>query len=347
MLFKFLLMMLLLNSPHSISQLKVHRSEFVTSYEGELYSDGKVLKAVGLNRYNLLSVKGSECGDKFSDLQLEEWFTQAEVKKMKVVRFWAFPLFTAQGTNWERFDKVVALADQHQILLIPTLENHWSDCSDQVKNSDWYKDRYKLSDEGEISFSEYAAKVVSRYSESKQILAWDIVNEPEIAGSDGNEALAKFTNDMVKIIKKEDHNHLVMLGTIGTGQPGSVYRDWQTLLTDVDLASYHDYPLLSNELHQPDNPMPGDRWNGLLSRFSMANRVKVPVIMGEAGINVGQDVESHWQRAEYLRSKIKTFFLNGGDVYLIWSGQDAKPRPDGFDVNWDDVLFEQITLPEP
>jgi mannan endo-1,4-beta-mannosidase len=216
---------------------------------------------VGSNLYNAAGDPSIyECGPWLGDpdAELDGWFTHARVDYgASVVRFWAFQSYTRGGTNWEALDRVLRLAAQHGLKVIPVLENQWPECTQGgYKHAGWYAGGYrKPYGAYPLSYLDYVGRVVQRYRDDPAILGWSLMNEAESRSADGAadpEALYAFTRDVSAYLKSLDPNHLVTLGVIGGGQPGVEPPAYERLhaLNTIDFAEYHDY--LADE-----EPLPG------------------------------------------------------------------------------------------
>jgi hypothetical protein len=225
--------------------------------------DGVVIRPIGVNFY---SAAGDpeifQCGPRKEqpEQQLGEYFgrIRAETGSM-VVRFWAFQSYTNGGTDWRALDRVVRLAKEHDLLLMPVLENQWADCTlGGPRDAGWYAGRYRQPDGGyPLSYEEYVRRVVTRYRDEPGIFAWTLVNEAEAKRPDGSadpDALFGFAEQMSRLVKELAPQQLVTLGTIGRGQPGTANANFERLhaLPTIDLVTFHDY-------QADDVPLPGAR----------------------------------------------------------------------------------------
>jgi hypothetical protein len=224
--------------------------------------DGAAFRLVGANVYNAAGDPTIyECGPWMHnpDTELDEWFERLKRdSSARVIRFWAYQKYTNGGTDWRGLDRVMRLANKHDLKVIPVLENQWADCTEGgYKYDSWYAGGY-LDPYGTypISYKEYVKRVVERYKNEPAVAAWMLMNEAESkSATDGSAkpgALYTFASDMSQYVKSLDKNHLVTLGTIGSGQPGTAGADWERLhaLDTIDFTEYHDYA-------RNDEPMPG------------------------------------------------------------------------------------------
>lgn len=305
-------------------------SPFVTSLGTVLSLRGRPFRFVGVNRYNLLAINppgGSYrgCGDSWTDDQLTQWFSEVNGLGVTVVRFWAFQEFTASGTDFSQLDKLLSLAEDYDIKLVPVLENQWSSCTaGGYKYDTWYQSGY-LSPYGgyPISYKDYVGQIVSRYKDDPRILMWQLMNEAEGEDTSGNsdaQALYNFALDMSAYVKSIDPNHLVSLGTMGGGQPGTQGGDyrWIHSIPSIDLLEYHDY----------DEPVSFSA--DLAQRVEDSLALKKPLFVGESGIKSNcsePDCLSPDQRAALFDAKMTAAFDNGVSGYMIWSYRNAAEPP--------------------
>ncbi len=235
-------------------------SSFVTRAGTQFMLDGAPYKFVGANMYNAAGDPSIyECGPWMSnpEVELADWFARSKADfGGKVVRFWAFQRYTKGGTDWRAFDRVMRLAAQYDVKVIPVLENQWGDCTDATKTAAWYGGGYRQpSAINPLPYDEFVRRVVQRYRNEPAIFSWMLMNEAESRGSNGAAdpaSLLTFTRDMSALVKSLDPNHLVTLGVIGAGQPGTASADYDALhaLPGIDYLTFHDYG-------NNDQPLPG------------------------------------------------------------------------------------------
>jgi hypothetical protein len=225
--------------------------------------DGVPFRPLGVNFYSAAGDPAIfQCGvpKDDPDTQLDEYFRRIRAETgSTVVRFWAFQSYTGGGTDWRALDRVIRLAKAHDLLLIPVLENQWPDCTRAgARDAGWYAGRYRQPDGGyPLAYEEYVRRVVTRYRDEPAILAWMLMNEAEAKRPDGTgdpDALYGFADQMSRLVKELDPNHLVALGVIGGGQPGTASGSFERLhaLPTLDLVTYHDY-------RADEIPLPGAR----------------------------------------------------------------------------------------
>lgn len=285
---------------------------FVTASGMKLMLDGQQYRFVGVNVYGLASDGEYHCGGEPDnpDGYVENLFAVLEQNHVNAVRFWAFQSFSHD--NFAAIDRVVNAAKRHNVKLIPTLENHWEDCTqDGKKTAGWYSNPDAVYGSYALTYRQFIQRIVERYKYETTILMWQLMNEAE---SGDAAALYSFARDTSAVIKNIDQNHLVSFGTLGTDQAGTNdqhYIDLHSLPT-IDVVEAHDY-------NRETQPLPGYPWNGDVDRINtiaadlaVARRINKPFFIGEAGIGSRSD------RVELFQAKMTAAFNNGTTGYLIW-----------------------------
>lgn len=306
-------------------------SGFVQACGNKLCINGQPFRAIGANFYDAAgNQNGYYCGPVSSDMNgfLDSMFGSLQTQAgSNVLRFWAFQSYTNGGTDWSNFDRVIQYAKAHGFHLIVTLENQWTDCTQGgYKYDTWYQSGYK-SPYGnyKLSYRDYVQAVVNHYKNEPTIMAWMLMNEAEsktTGGSSDPTALYNFAQDMTTLIHSIDPNHLVTLGTIGSGQPGISGSNYEHIysLPYMSLVEAHDYGSDTQAL--PGGPIsnPNTCSNSIACDVAQATTIlNKPIIIGEAGIQAGSGYQ--WttsQRASLFDAKINAFWQAGGSGYVIW-----------------------------
>jgi hypothetical protein len=303
---------------------------FVTRNGNQLELDGQSYRFTGINIYNANNATGC-------------WYPMASGSTLddslaaispgggpKVIRAWFFQaLATIDGQrDWSGFDHTLAVAAARGVKVIVTLGNQWIDCdgaeggAGSYKTKAWYQTGYTQPDPaGTLSYRDYVEETVTRYKNDPTILAWQLINEAEAkdaqdgaCSTDAGAALKTFAEDVSGLIKSIDPDHLVSVGTIGSGQCGAgsadEYRELHDVAT-VDLCEFHDYG-------SPTAPMPGDIWNGLENRINQCNTIGKPLFVGETGIR-DDEVASSQERADRFAAKFALQFAAGVVGQLVWA----------------------------
>ena len=249
----------------------------------------------------------------------------------EAVRVWFFQrLATSNGVrDWAAFDATLAAARTAGVRVIATLADHWGACENSgTKTEAWYTTGYSSTVfAGDIAtYREFVREVVTRYGNDPTVLMWQLVNEAETPRAGGGCAAANvlynFAADMGSVVKSSDPNHLLSLGTIGSGQCGAAGDDYQYVhsVSQIDVCEYHDYG-------QATVPMPGDQWNGLSRRLTQCAALGKPLFVGEMGIHIDEAGGSQATRAAYLDSKFRAQLGAGVDGIVLWNWNDAGTDP--------------------
>jgi endo-1,4-beta-mannosidase len=300
--------------------------------------DGSPYRFTGVNIY--MAASGgtpSSCG---GELYPNVGVPLSDMPDGIVFRFWAFQnFFEASGSfNWTNFDQVLALAAAHDDKVIPVLANQYDYC-DNAKDLSWYQSGYETTVEpGDlVTYRQYVADVVSRYTDNPTIAMWQLVNEGEAVNSDGScdesaalSALLAFSNDVGGMIHSLDPNHLVSLGTLagysGSGAQwcGAVNGDYQTLMASPgnDVCDFHDYGYPTDPMGMPFGP-------DLASAIQMCHADDKPIMVAETGI-YADNASELVPRAADFSAKFTAQFQAGvvGELMWCWAVNPAYVIPD-------------------
>jgi mannan endo-1,4-beta-mannosidase len=330
---------------------------FVVACGTSLCLNGQIYRFTGLNIYNANS--RSNCWYTLgSGSGLDDSLT-AIGSGQNVFRAWFFQrLATTSGErDWSAFDHTLAVAAAHGERVIVTLTNEWGDCENvsgnpTYKSESWYQSGYRSSvDAGMIStYRDWVREVVTRYRSSPTVLAWQMINEGEAKRSATGSCDATASNsvhswavDISGLVKSIDPNHLVSLGTIGTGQcgtsTGTAYQDLHAIPT-IDLCEYHDYGA-SNV------PMPGDQWNGLEARTSECHALGKPMFVGEIGIKTA-GVSSPADGAAEMAAKLAAELDLGIVGSLAWEwAATGENTGDGYSIGPSSSILRKVAPMPP
>ena len=337
---------------------------FVRAVDTHLELNGFLFDFTGMNIYNANS--DDWCANNMDNGKLEQALSDIGLGGVHggdhgVIRAWFFePLATAGLTgqrDWTRFDRTIAAAKAAGYYVIPTLGNQWGECGHKgptapYKTVDWYRTGYtQLQAEdsvygaGYLPYRDWVAQVVDRYKDDPTILAWQLLNEAETnpaypqgcpPGPEAFDALHDWADDVSSLVKSIDHNHLVSLGTIGSGQCGTSGDQYKSLhdLPGIDLCEVHDY--------DPWTPMPGDVFNGLALRIRQCDELHKPLFIGEVGlrpIDVGGTYDS---RASSLRAKLYAQRAAQIVGHLVWNWGPGPRALDSYDMGPGDPVLEVL-----
>lgn len=323
---------------------------FVRNTSGALTLDDQPFRPIGFNIYNANS--NGWCWYAMDGTILDDAMTAIGPSK-NAMRAWFFQqLATTNGVrDWTAFDRTLATARAHGVKVVVTLTDQWGDCGDSTvagygyKDTTWYESAYRDPDpSGLVSYRDWVAEVVSRYRDDSTILTWQLVNEPEVmpfAGADCStvpestafQLLFDFATDVAGLIKSIDPNHLVSLGTIGSGQCGAQADDFATLMgiPTLDLCEFHDY--------NPSDLVPGDQWNGLQRRIDQCDALAKPLLVGELGIRPMDVGGTFADRARVVAGKLCAQLTAGVDGLLLWAWSKDGSTLDNYDIGPGDPVL--------
>jgi mannan endo-1,4-beta-mannosidase len=337
---------------------------FVTRNGVQLLLDGQPYRPIGLNIYNANS--NGWCWYQMDGSILDDSLTAIGPGK-NAMRAWFFQqLATTNGVrDWRAFDRTLATARAHGYKVVATLIDQWGNCGATngqgygYKDQTWYQSGYKQPDpSATVSYRDWVQEIVSRYKDDPTILAWQLVNEPEALvppcrlvngsiiceacdGPTAKAALESFATDIAGLIKANDPNHLVSLGTIGSGQCGAAYTDYKQLMSipTLDLCEFHDY--------EYPHSMPGDQYNGLQFRIDQCNELEKPLLVGEVGIKPSDVGGTLANRAYVVSSKLCAQLTAGVAGVLLWAWDKDKSTLDSFDIGPNDPVLDVLGQPDP
>jgi plastocyanin len=332
---------------------------FVIRNGTQLLLDGQPFRPIGLDIYNANS--NGWCWYQMDGNILDDSLTAIGPGK-NTMRAWFFQqLATTGGTrDWTAFDRTLATARAHGYKVIATLTDQWGDCGDSAvagygyKDVNWYENAYKDRDpSGTVSYRDWVAEIVNRYKDDPTILAWQLVNEPEVNSHQNADCgtvpesratadLSSFASDVSALIKSIDPYHLVSLGTIGSGQCGAQADDFASVMSipTLDLCEFHDYNTV--------DLVPGDQWNGLKQRIDQCNALGKPLLVGELGTSVAT-VGTTAARANIVDAKLCAQFRSGVAGVLLWawdrygSYDSIDPSRGEFDIGPQDPVLDVLT----
>jgi len=303
---------------------------FIQRQGAQLTLNGQPYRFTGLNIYNANS-NGSCAADMQSGSALDDAFANMG-SGVTVIRAWFFQSFaTTNGQrDWTAFDHTMSVAAAHGIRVIPVFANQWPDCepASGYKDETWYQTGYTQPDpSGTVSYRDFVAEVVARYANDPTVAFWQLMNEPQvttdstsgICSANAEQRLESFATDVSGLVKSIDNNHLVSLGSIGSGQCGLANDDYRQIhaIPTIDLCEFHDY--------DPTAPIPGDQWNGMQVRFDQCAQLNKPLFVGELGTTPAQAGGGLTQRAQLYAAKLHAQFDAGSVGELLWAWYEAAP----------------------
>jgi endo-1,4-beta-mannosidase len=296
----------------------------------QLTLNGQPFRFTGLNIYNAANI--SDCWYQMgTGAGLDTALTNIGAGQT-VFRTWFFQhLATTNGQrDWTGFDHALAVARAHGERVIVTLGNEWGDCEEAnpgYKTESWYQVGYQNRLDASVpnSYRGFVAEVVNRYRSDPTVLMWQLMNEAEDPIAKGapcsktaTQNLTRWATDMGAMVKQIDPDHLLSLGTIGTGECGTLGPDYQTVhaVQAIDICEFHDY-------YEPTHPMPAvDQANSLQTRINECRQLNKPIMVAETGIETAQ-VGSVQNRAADFNAKFQAQFQAGVVGELIWAWDNS------------------------
>jgi mannan endo-1,4-beta-mannosidase len=310
----------------SLSTAAPAHAAFVTRSGTHLYLNGQPFVFSGLNDWNANSRPGNQaCGYQPNVARdLADWGSGPQV-----MRAWFFQMFATRSTgarDWTAFDQTLAAARASGKKVIAVLADQWDSCESTFKDARWYRTGYTQTvlPKDRVTYYSWVQEVARRYAANDTILAWELVNEPEVDSRPGvcapNAALLlhNFAGTVASTIRRRDPHHLIALGTMGGGQCGADDTEYAYVNAPaaITVCTYHDYG-------DPTVPLPGDQWNGLARRIGQCNALNKPLMIDESGILLRDSGGSTKTRGDYFAAKIDAAFARGVVGYLSWAWNDA------------------------
>ncbi|ORY55686.1 glycoside hydrolase family 5 protein [Pseudomassariella vexata] len=315
------------------------------------------------------------CGFLTENGDVDLVFSDIAASGMKIVRVWGFNDVNTKptdGTVWYqylsaegseintgvdglgRLDYVVQAAEANGLKLIINFVNNWSDYGGIAAYSSafggdattWYTNLVAQN-----QYQAYIEAVVSRYSESTAVFAWELANEPRCDGCDVS-VIYNWAANTSAYIKSLDSNHMVTMGDEGfgpldgddgsypytTSAGGYTWRSNMNITT-LDFATLHLYPDSWGQDYSWGTP-----WVELHGAACAAEGK--PCLLEEYGGNNNCTIENPWQDAALATDGIAAdMFWQYGDT-LPSSG--SQTSDDGNTVyykqgNWDCMVADHIT----
>lgn len=312
------------------SQSSVPES-FVKRAGDHLVLGGRPYQFVGLNMYAAANRGGCNLTGPLSAVLPAYART---VRGHFVIRAWAFPPYSQEPTapyDWSGLDHLVAVAGRYHVRLILVLDDQWGTCEPGgpgYKTAAWYARGYAGV------YRSWVEHIVTRYRASPTILAWELMNEAEVAQTPGgpcapnaHQLLLRFTQTMSALVKRLDPNHLLGLGTIGGGQCGAVNSDPKQYLDlhripEIDFCEVHTYPL--------QVPL------AVGARIRQCRSIGKPLVVGEYGLRP-QDTGGLRGRASRAARDLSTYLRLGAAGVLLWGVQ-----PDAYNIAVGDPVLSAL-----
>jgi len=211
--------------------------------------------------------------------------------------------YEASESYLENMESFLVLADKYKMKVIFSLFDYvyWE----------------LFSPDGQAVGEAYLNDLVPRFANDSRILAWDVVNQPDVTasllGANGKQNVAIFLQRMSNRIRKLDMNHPI---TICFGDPSNppVVDVWYDLLVGtqplVDFLSFQNYAPPSE----------------LLSRIRALKKFMKPIVIMEFGKHTWpqdpQDPSNETMQRQYYASLLNS--VNGQNISgsMFWTLMD-------------------------
>jgi hypothetical protein len=332
---------------------------FVTAQGRNFVVDGAPFRFVGVNIYDAAATDRYSCDPalRMTDAELESTMrTLHDEYGASVVRFWAFQTYTASGQDYSGVDRVIRIAKEVGMRVLPVLENGQGHCTtmDEVvpkfeyRDDSWYTTGYRAQyGWAPMSFRDYAKVVAEHYRDEPTILGWSLINEAETSARDAQDrsVLVEFGRDMGQVLQEAAPDQLITVGTQSNGAKGASGQDFTEVysLPQLDFTEVHDWEPWGS----PDDPLPGAT-GGRVPRadapacggtdapmacsFARAEALDKPLLVGEAGIEATTP-QAREVRAGLLGAKMRAAIDAGAAGYLLW--RVTKEHEDVHDITLD------------
>lgn len=333
----------------------------ITRSGKKLLRNGEEFIFTGLNMYN-----ANSDGNYWYNLALGDELDKAmddAGSGIEIIRAW-FGQWLAHprvgDIDWTYFDHTFDTAQRHGKQVIAVLadqDGSWCDGIRKTYDSGWYQSGYRTTVStvpshwdtyNTMTYRDFAVAVAERYRNHPGVAFWQLINEAEIKTEDESRmtseledaaavVLRDWANDMASAIKQVDPNHLINVGSIGTGQFGTSGPRYELVHSgsDIDLCEMHDYEASKDGL--------GDEYNGMELRLQQAARLNKPLFVGEVGIKP-EEAGGLEARAARFRAKIE--YQRGlgvaGHVAWVWRNTDAVGGTDGYDIKPGDPALDVL-----
>lgn len=346
------------------------KARFVQVNGRDFVLEGKRLRFTGFNMFDAASSERWQCEPHHALSRAE---LKAQFKALKeqsgatVIRFWAYQPYTDGGKDWSGVDRVISVAKELQMLVIPVFEDgpgyctgadHEGQPKGDYQGDTYYGEGYKKPyGKNEHSLRDYARMVASHYKNEPTILAWMIVNEAETKqrNGEGKSVLVDMARDMARVVKEADPNHLVTLGTQGNGAIGASGQDFRDIysLPEMDYTEVHDWASYGSDNEampgaKPDGSLPDpnsdqckDRGAKIACSFAISKELNKPIVVGEVGIKA-KTPASVDHRAKLIGAKVVAAKEAGAAGYLLWEASDVNREGYGIHPLSNDPVFEQL-----
>ena len=228
------------------SQSTHSNNSFISSSGMNLMLNGSNFQFVGYNEAGDANEWVNGCMSlPFSQSTLDAEYARFQALGITIVRVFFFQSMAISNgaINYAGFDRLISEAKSHGIRVVAVLVNHPLGSNGSTacegtpaKYLDWFSQQpgsgnsplYKTVESGYVlSYRDYVGQVAAHYANEPTIAWWELMNEPaamtnsttcqeSLSGGIGAaQAIRQWADDMASVIKTNDPNHLIDLGTTG------------------------------------------------------------------------------------------------------------------------------------
>ena len=300
---------------------------FVSRSGPDLFLKARPFRFVGANAWGVAGRNGNCQYSGFPSQQeaLPQVFGALAEMRVQVLRVWAFQSFCgASGTDYSALDLVVRYARSAGVRLIFVLENMHDDCSQGKRDDSWFQAGYREPyGNYALSFPDYTRGVVTHLRDEPTVLAWEIMHE---AGGNDPAAMLDFATKMTALVRSNDMNHLIILGTDNGSSPATQIdgspAPFTTLqaLDTVDLVDTHDFSAENSAMPAAEQ-----------ASCAVAQSLNKPCFVGASAVRlIDASAPSFSVRASQVSSKAQAALDAGFAGYLVYA----------FTPGWQTVGFD-------
>lgn len=334
-------------------------TSFVTAQGRDFVRDGQPFRFVGVNIYDAAATDRYSCDPalRMDEAELTDTIrTLHDSYGVTVVRFWAYQTYTAAGQDFSGLDRVIRIAKELGVHVLPVLEDGPGHCTtmDEVvpkseyRDDTWFTTGYRAQyGSATMSFRDYAKVVAERYRDEPAVLGWSLINEADTSArtADGRSVLIDFGRDMAGVVGAAAPRHLITLGTQSNGARGASGPDFTAVygLPEIDFAEVHDWASWGSDSDpmpggtdgappRPDDPRCQELDAPIGCSIAAAAELEKPLFVGEAGIGATSP-DARDTRSDQLSAKMRAAFAAGVSGYLLW--RVTKEHEDIHDITLD------------
>lgn len=236
----------------------------------------------------------------------------------------------------QRLDFAIAEAGKRHLKLILAILDFWGYAGGAQQMSAWYgsTDKYTFFASDARTRRDYQIWVCHvlthvntitgvAYKDDPTIMAWDLMNEPDIQPVP---LMITWVAQMSTFVKSIDAKHLVASGRASMREPFA-----ELDAPNIDFGTWHGYPSYESMTH--------DAFNSLIAKnCDLATEYGKPMLLEEFGVPRFDADQAHAYRT-WFATMAKRSTCAGWVVWRLVSKQDSGKYPednlDGFDVHND------------